>query len=123
MTFNIRYNNPEDSLNSWPYRKNIAASQVTFFDVDILGVQEALYDQMVDLQQRLPQYKYAGVGRDDGKTNGEFSAIFYDTTRLLCLKNSTFWLSQKPDSAGSNGWDAALPRIVTWCFFGRQANT
>ena len=113
----IRLNTADDSLNAWPYRKDIAASQVTFFDVNILGVQEALYDQMLDLQQRLTKYKYAGVGREDGKTKGEFSAIFYDTTRLRCLKNSTFWLSQKPDSAGSKGWDAALPRIVTWCYF------
>ncbi len=117
MTFNIRLNTATDSSNAWPHRKDMAASQVTFFDVNILGVQEALYDQMLDLQQRLPQYKYAGVGREDGKTKGEFSAIFYDTTRLHCLKNNTFWLSEKPDSAGSKGWDAALPRIVTWCFF------
>ena len=117
MTFNIRLNTADDSLNAWPYRKDIAASQVKFFDVAVLGVQEALYEQMLDLQQRLPNYKYAGVGREDGKTKGEFSAIFYDTTRLALLKNSTFWLSQQPDSAGSKGWDAALPRIVTWCFF------
>ncbi|MEP6467583.1 MAG: endonuclease/exonuclease/phosphatase family protein [Parafilimonas sp.] len=117
MTFNLRLNIAVDSLNAWPYRKDIAASQVTFFDVDILGVQEALYVQITDLQQRLPQYKYAGVGRDDGKTKGEFSAIFYDTTRLRCLKNETFWLSQTPTVAGAKGWDAAYPRIVTWCFF------
>ena len=117
MTFNLRLNTADDSLNAWPYRKDIAASQVTFFDVDILGVQEALYDQMGDLQQRLPRYKHVGVGREDGKTKGEFSAIFYDTARLKCLKSSTFWLSQTPDSVGSKGWDAALPRIVTWCFF------
>src|SRR4030095_8979642 len=116
MTFNIRLNTADDSLNAWPYRKDIAASQVKFFGVNILGVQEALYDQMLDLEERLPPYKYAGVGREDGKTKGEFSAIFYDTTRLALLKNSTFWLSQQPDSAGSKGWDAALPRIVTWCF-------
>ncbi|HEX5151917.1 MAG TPA: endonuclease/exonuclease/phosphatase family protein [Parafilimonas sp.] len=122
MTFNIRLNVASDSLNAWPYRKDIAASQVKFFDVDVLGVQEALYDQMTDLKERLPKYKYAGVGREDGKTKGEFSAIFYDTTRLKCLKDATFWLSQTPDAAGSKGWDAALPRIVTWCFFEDKAS-
>jgi endonuclease/exonuclease/phosphatase family metal-dependent hydrolase len=122
MAFNIRYNNAGDSLNSWPYRKDIAAAQVTFFDVDILGVQEALYDQVLDLQQRLPNYKYEGVGRDDGKTKGEFSAVFYDTTRLKFLKGATFWLSQTPDAAGSKGWDAVLPRIVTWCEFEDKSN-
>ena len=56
MTFNIRLNVASDSLNAWPYRKDMAASQVKFFDADIAGVQEALYDQMLDLQERLPQY-------------------------------------------------------------------
>lgn len=117
MTFNIRYNNAGDSLNAWPYRKDKAASQVKFFNVDILGVQEALYDQVLDLLQRLPNYRYEGVGREDGKTKGEYSAIFYDTARLKFIKGSTFWLSQTPGVAGSKGWDAALPRIVTWCAF------
>lgn len=117
MTFNIRLNTSDDSLNAWPYRKDIAASQVKFFEIHVLGVQEALYDQMLDLQQRLPQYKYAGVGREDGNTKGEFSAIFYDTMRLQFLQGKTFWLSQTPGVAGSKGWDAALPRIVTWCLF------
>jgi len=88
MTFNLRLNTADDSLNAWPYRKDIAASQVTFFDVDILGVQEALYDQMGDLQQRLPRYKHVGVGREDGKTKGEFSAIFYDTARFFYQFNN-----------------------------------
>lgn len=117
MTFNLRLNVASDSLNAWPYRKELVASQINFFDVHILGVQEALYDQMMDMQHLLPRYKSAGVGREDGKTKGEFSAIFYDTARLKCLKNETFWLSQTPSVAGSIGWDAALPRIVTWCYF------
>ena len=68
MTFNIRLNLVSDSLDAWPYRKDLVASEVLFHNVDILGVQEALYDQMKDLQQRLPHFKYLGVGRDDGKT-------------------------------------------------------
>jgi len=63
-----------------------------------------------------------GVGRDDGKTKGEFSAIFYDTARLQKLKGETFWLSQTPGVTGSKGWDAALPRIVTWCEFEDKLN-
>ena len=114
MTFNIRYNNPDDSLNAWPYRKDNLASEVLFHEANLLGVQEALYDQITDLQQRLPGYKYIGVGRDDGKTKGEFSAIFYDTARLQLLQSQTFWLSTTPTIAGSKGWDAAITRIVTW---------
>jgi endonuclease/exonuclease/phosphatase family metal-dependent hydrolase len=114
MTFNIRYNTPADSLNAWPYRKDKVASQILFHEAHIIGVQEALHGQMTDLQERLNKYKYLGVGRDDGKEKGEYSAIFYDTTRLQALQTKTFWLSETPEVPGSKGWDAAITRIVTW---------
>ena len=117
MTFNIRYNNKNDSLNAWPHRNDNAASQIKFHNVHILGVQEALHEQMMDLSQSLSQYKYVGVGRDDGKTKGEYSAIFYDTVRLKLLGSSTFWLSLTPEVPGSKSWDAAITRIVTWAKF------
>ncbi|PSL48777.1 endonuclease/exonuclease/phosphatase family metal-dependent hydrolase [Chitinophaga niastensis] len=114
MTFNIRMNTPDDSLNAWPHRKEKVASEVLFHGASILGVQEALYEQMQDLQQQLPQYKTVGVGREDGKTKGEYAAIFYDTTRLQLLHCETFWLSETPAVAGRIGWDGACTRIVTW---------
>lgn len=117
MTFNIRLNTASDGENAWPYRKDIAASQILFHDIQLLGVQEALHDQMVDLQERLPSFKFEGVGRDDGKAAGEYSAIFYDTSRLRVLESATFWLSLTPDIPGSKSWDAAITRIVTWVHF------
>jgi endonuclease/exonuclease/phosphatase family metal-dependent hydrolase len=116
MTFNIRFNNPADSLNAWTYRKDKVASQILFSQAHIIGVQEALHGQLADMQQSLRQYKYVGVGREGGM-KGEFSAIFFDTTRLKLLNSATFWLSEYPDSTGLKGWDAALPRIVTWAKF------
>ena len=117
MTFNIRYNTKADSANAWAFRKDKAASQILFHEAHLVGVQEALYEQMTDLQQRLTAYKYVGVGRDDGIQKGEFSAIFYDTTRLQLLQSQTFWLSEQPAAAGSKSWDAAITRIVTWAKF------
>lgn len=117
MTFNIRYNTKNDSMNAWPYRKDNAASQVLFHNVHILGVQEALHEQMMDLGQSLSRFKFTGVGRDDGKTKGEYSAIFYDTARLTLAESKTFWLSLTPEVPGSKGWDANITRIVTWARF------
>jgi endonuclease/exonuclease/phosphatase family metal-dependent hydrolase len=117
MTFNIRLNTTADSLNAWPYRKDKVASQILFHQSHVVGVQEALHDQMVDLKSLLPSYKYAGVGRDDGRQKGEYSAIFYDTVRLQLLKTETFWLSEQPNVPGSKSWDAAITRIVTWAQF------
>lgn len=117
MSFNIRLNIAVDSLDAWPYRKDKVASQILFHEVHLLGVQEALHDQMADLRERLPQFKSLGGGRDDGKEKGEYSAIFYDTTRLQVLQTKMFWLSETPEIAGSKSWDAAITRIVTWAKF------
>src|SRR5258705_1409879 len=114
MTFNIRLNTAVDSLNAWPYRKDKVASQILFHKIDLLGIQEALHVQIMDLKERLPQYKYVGVGRDDGREKGEYSAIFYDTTRFQLLQGQTFWLSETPEEPGSKSWDAAYTRVVTW---------
>ncbi len=117
MTFNIRYDNPRDSANAWLYRKGYAASQIAFHQCHIVGVQEALYGQLTDLESQLPNYRYLGVGRDDGKNKGEFSAVFYDTTRLKAIHSETFWLSETPQVPGSKSWDAAITRVVTWVLF------
>lgn len=114
MSFNIRYNTPRDSANAWPLRKDKVASQIIFHEPQVLGVQEALWEQMDDLAKVLPGYKFIGTGRDDGDKKGEFSAIFYDADRLTLLDQRTFWLSETPDKVGSKGWDAQLPRIVTY---------
>ena len=117
MTFNIRYNTAADSLNAWPYRKDKAAGQILFHDAHIIGVQEALHNQMLDLQSQLTRFKYVGVGRDDGHQKGEYAAIFYDTIRMQLIQSQTFWLSEQPMVPGSKGWDAANTRIVTWAKF------
>jgi len=116
LTFNIRVNVESDSLNAWPFRKDIAASMIRFHHADIVGVQEALIDQVRDLAERLPQYNWLGVGRDDGREAGEFMVIYYLEERFRVLKHGTFWLSEHPDIPGL-GWDAACNRIVTWSQF------
>ena len=67
MSYNIRYDNPEDGMNNWQYRKDRAATAIRFYDVDILGTQEVLHNQLEDLKQRLPEYGVIGVGREDGR--------------------------------------------------------
>jgi endonuclease/exonuclease/phosphatase family metal-dependent hydrolase len=113
MTFNIRYDEPRDGVNAWPNRKALVASMIRFHHADLIGVQEALKHQMDELSALLQEYSWVGVGRADGKTGGEYSAIFYRKSRFKSLGSATFWLSETPNTP-STGWDAALPRIVTW---------
>lgn len=121
MTFNIRYDEPRDAENAWPNRKELVASMVRFHHADVVGLQEALKRQIDDLQRLLPEYAWVGLGRDDGKVGGEFSAIFYRKSRFINLASATFWLSETPD-VPSKGWDASYPRIVTWVKFKDKAN-
>jgi endonuclease/exonuclease/phosphatase family metal-dependent hydrolase len=114
MTFNIRYDNPGDSLNNWQFRKDVVAETIKEYDVDLLGTQEVLANQLRDLKERLPQYATIGVGRADGKEAGEYSAIFYKQDKFEVEKSGYFWLSETPEVAGSKGWDAACERIATW---------
>ena len=114
-TYNIRYKNDGDSIkgNAWSVRSKVLADQINFYEPDIFGAQEVLYTQLEDLKRELDGYDYIGVGRDDGKRAGEYSAIFYDKKRFDLLKNGHFWLSEHPDRPGL-GWDAACTRICTW---------
>ncbi|GHU78651.1 endonuclease [Bacteroidia bacterium] len=114
MSFNIRYDNPEDSLNSWQYRKDIAAQTIKDYHADIVGTQEVLVNQLNDLKDRLPEYNAIGVGRQDGIDQGEYSALLYKKDRFTVLESGTFWLSETPEVAGSKGWDGACERIATW---------
>jgi len=117
LSFNIRYNNPDDGEHAWPNRKGMVASVVRFHAADLIGMQEVLRSQIDDLTVLLPNYSWYGVGRNDGKNSGEFSPIFYRRDRFQLLDSGEFWLSKNPDQIGSKSWDAALPRIATWVKF------
>ncbi|MBW6489785.1 MAG: endonuclease/exonuclease/phosphatase family protein [Lentimicrobium sp.] len=117
MTWNIRLDTPDDGLNQWKFRKENLCSEINVQSPTVLGVQEAMHNQMKDMRRKLKGYRSLGVARDDGKKSGEYSAIFYKCSQLKPLQSGTFWLSETPDIKGSQGWDAACNRVVTWAKF------
>ncbi len=116
MTYNIKYDKVNDTVNNWNDRKEAMVGQLKKYAPDFIGMQEVLLRQLEFLEESLPNYKYIGVGRDDGKTKGEYSPIFYDSKKYELLQSSTFWLSKTPEKI-SVGWDAALERICTYGLF------
>ena len=86
---------------------------IQHYQVDVFGVQEALLGQMNYLDRALSDYQYIGVGRDNGGSKGEFSAIFFNAAKFNLIREGTFWLSETP-AQPSVGWDAAYPRICTY---------
>lgn len=111
-TYNIRFDNPNDHGNLWKDRSVHLINQIKFHQMDIIGTQEGLFHQLEEMKENLG-FPYIGVGRDKGKTEGEFSAVFFNPDKLELLEEGTFWLSETPDSP-SKGWDAALNRVCTW---------
>ena len=116
MSYNIKYANENDGENSWSQRKKHITNQIKFYKPDIMGVQEALLGQLKHFQTEIDTYKYVGVGRDDGREAGEFSAIFYNSEAFEVLEEDTFWLSETPQKI-SVGWDASMERICTFAKF------
>jgi len=114
MTYNIRLDTQTDGVNAWPNRKAKLIALIAKNNPDILGLQEVLHHQMQDLQSGLLEYAFVGVGRDDGKEKGEYSAIFYKKEKFDVVKQNTLWLSETPDVPGSKSWDAAITRVATY---------
>jgi endonuclease/exonuclease/phosphatase family metal-dependent hydrolase len=117
MTFNIRYGTANDGENNWDQRKDLAVDVLRRHHPDVVGLQEALRSQLDDLRAALPEYGEIGVGRDDGQTRGEYSAIFYRKDRFDVNDCGTFWLSDTPEVPGSITWGNNCTRLCTWARF------
>ena len=114
MSFNIRWASPNDGENVWANRKEMAIEAILTHQADVIGLQEVTHAQLLDLRQGLPAYDFCGVGRADGKERGEYSPIFFKKERFELIQTKTLWLSETPTKIASRGWDAALPRIMTY---------
>ena len=114
VSFNIRNDDPNDGENNWKYRKERVAQFIKDYQIDVIGAQEVLHNQFLEMEQLLPGYKGVGVAGTDGKTEGGYCAVFYNTNKFDALDSGTFWLAEKPDSIGMIGWDADCVRICTW---------
>ena len=114
MSFNILYGTADDKENAWSLRRELVFDIINEYQPQLIGVQEALNFQLEEIVKKLPEYAYIGVGRDDGKKKGEFSAILYLKDRYNIISHETYWLSDTPGLVGSKTWGNTLPRIVTW---------
>jgi endonuclease/exonuclease/phosphatase family metal-dependent hydrolase len=122
LSFNIRYDNPSDGAHRWSFRRDAVIKTLRDADPDLIGLQEVRKSQLDELADRLPGYRWLGVGRDDGREAGEFAPIFYRASRFELKENGTFWLSETPDLPGEPAWGAGLRRIVTWGRFVDRQN-
>lgn len=112
MSYNIRLGSANDGTNSWAMRYIATGEMLEDQKPDVFGVQEAL-EYQVRFIEEMCGYESVGVGRDNGKKEGEYMSIFWNKKKVSMLKWGTFWLSETPDKP-SMGWDAACKRTATW---------
>ena len=117
MSFNIRYGDAKDGENAWPARREMLFDIVRSENPDLIGLQEALDFQIREMLAALSQYAVVGVGRDDGKTDGEYAAILFRRDRFHVGEAGTFWFSDTPSVVGSTSWGNRITRICTWARF------
>ncbi len=117
MSFNIRYGTARDGKNVWENRKDLVADVFVKYKCDFVGVQEALGFQIKWLKTQLPSYKVVGRSREVDPKKGEAVPIFYRGDVWKLDESGTFWFSDTPEKAASNGWGNRIPRITTWARF------
>lgn len=121
-TFNIRFDPVDENSsvepNGWTNpdgpRRDLVIDAITAMDADVIGVQEALDPQVVDLASALSEYTFFGVGRDDGVAAGEYAGIFYRSSRFFQVDGGHFWLSETPEIPGTVFEGSAATRMATW---------
>mmetsp|Transcript_18591 Transcript_18591/g.25879 ORF Transcript_18591/g.25879 Transcript_18591/m.25879 type:complete len:422 (-) Transcript_18591:181-1446(-) len=114
MSFNIRRDFKSDGVNQWMNRKPLVTQMLYREQPDILGMQELLPEQMMDMKKILPGFEAIGVGRDDGRDEGEFVPLFVRKDKFETLKSGFFWLSRTPDTPGTIYPGAGCTRVTTW---------
>jgi len=117
MSFNIRYGSANDKQNHWRNRREMVFDVLRNHHPDVVGLQEALDFQITEIREALAEYGQIGVAREDGKTDGEYSAILYRLDLFDVDESGTFWFSDTPEVPGSNHWGNACVRICTWARF------
>lgn len=113
MSFNITSDDPQAGENAWDKRRELVVETITRFDPDILSTQDGLAHQIQWLSTQLRDYAAVGVGRLDGRAQGEFNTIFFKRSRFRMANQGHFWLSDTPNQPGT-GWDDDTPEMVTW---------
>ena len=121
MTYNIRYAADQPEVYSWKNRRD--GIMQSFEGIDIAGLQEVLNVQVEDLKSSLSGYNLIYRSREAEASVGEGVPILFKEDKFSLLYSGTFWLSDTPELPGSNTWEAACNRIVTWGrFIDKESN-
>lgn len=114
MSYNIRVSTAQDGGNDWEIRKPASVRMILDCKPDVVGLQEAMEDQVLYLRDNCTDYEVIGINKENGlPVKGEHMTMLLRKKTVRCFGWGTFWLSDTPDLP-SKGWDGAYQRSATW---------
>ncbi|MDR0328775.1 MAG: endonuclease/exonuclease/phosphatase family protein [Planctomycetaceae bacterium] len=126
LSINVRLSTANDGEDNWVNRRDIMTEVITAGDYDFIGTQETVMhpnpeqNQVTFIASKLPEYGSFGRSRETDSEVGEAMMIFYKKNRWQMdeMDQTTFWLSDTPEIAGSKTDPAAgCTRSVTVALF------
>lgn len=115
MTFNIRFDNPQDGPNAWPFRKELVVKTILEESPDLLGTQECTIAQLQYLMENLKGYAACLPPRQrDDDPRVQMPTIFFRKEGMNPWECGEFWLSETPRIYRSKSWESAFPRLFTY---------
>jgi len=125
MTFNLLTSTKKRRSHPWRLRKRNIAKIFKNLQPDVVGTQEANYQQLCELAALLPEYEFLGEGNlgpeHAHSESNWYCATFYRKDRIRPVDSAeeghTEWLSPTPNVPASQYNLATRPRLVTWNTF------
>ncbi len=111
MTANVRNADRPDDGHSWERRKAACARVIASTEPDVLGLQEAMLEQVEAIAAALPEHRWYGLRQAPGEHPRNAVLVH---RALEVVDRGGYWLSPTPHVPGSFGWDAAYPRHANW---------
>lgn len=114
VSFNLRYDTPNDGQHQFKYRKELILRTILQKAPDIIAFQEVLPHVVLWLKEHLVDYYILGSGREVD-LSGEQTCVAYRKDRFNLIKMEIFWLSPTPEIPASRfpGQSECCPRTCT----------
>ncbi len=95
ISYNIRNSEASDGTNSWMYRYAASAEMIKDQMADVIGIQEALEDQIYFIEENFSEYKSVG----------KYTPIFWNKKTVSMQKSGSFdsavWALMKAKKSGN----------------------
>ncbi len=114
MSFNLRFDGPQDGINSFSNRIPRVIETIEKESPDIIGFQEVTDPMRKTMRENLKGYTTIGCGRN-GDYHGEAMLIGFKTELFELISVENVWLSETPSVPGTKyGLDhSPCPRMYT----------